>query len=54
MDQGENADLLLDGDAPLRIELQLKPGVSALERAHVLHHVGSCGCLHELMHNLRT
>lgn len=32
-------DLLLDGDSPLRVELQLQPSVSALDRAHALHNM---------------
>lgn len=30
-------DLLLDGDSPLRVELQLQPSVSVLERGHTLY-----------------
>lgn len=32
-------DLLLDGDSPLRVELQLHPSVSALDRAHAIHNM---------------
>lgn len=40
-------DLLLDGDSPLRVELQLQPSVSALDRAHTLHNTQSAVCLCE-------
>ncbi len=40
-------NLLLDRDSALRVELQLQPGVSVLDRAHSVHNMQSAVCPRE-------